>query len=249
MVMREVYAKSILSKSGIGGVDYCINPYVGCANACSYCYASFMKKYTGHLEPWGDFVDVKMNAADLLARQTKRPRRGTVVLSSVTDPYQPCEAKYRITRACLEVLANTGLSVEVLTKSPLVVRDIDLFTRFRDVQVGLTITTDSDRVRRVFEPKAPSIQKRIEALRRLHDSGIPTYVFVGPLLPMNPEALAAAIRPYADGILIDRMNYTSKTIGIYRARKIDKWLDPDFTEGVIERLHAGLAEKEITMCY
>jgi DNA repair photolyase len=248
MVTREIYAKSILSKSGIGGIDYCINPYVGCANACSYCYASFMKKYTGHTEPWGAFVDVKMNAPDLLARQTRRPRAGRVVLSSVTDPYQPAEATYRVTRGCLEVLAGTALSVDVLTKSPLVVRDVDLFQKMDDVEVGITITTDNDSIRRIFEPKAPAIGKRIEALKTLHDNGIRTYAFIGPLLPMDPEALAAAVRPYADGILIDRMNYTSKTAAIYRSRKIEKWLDRDFTEEIIGRLRAALAEKEITLC-
>ncbi len=246
--MREIYAKSILSKSGIGGIDYCINPYVGCANACSYCYASFMKKYTGHLEPWGEFVDVKVNAPDLLARQTRRPRHGTVVLSSVTDPYQPCEATYKLTRGCLEVLTATGLSVQVLTKSPLVVRDVDLFRKIDDVEVGITITTDNDTTRRIFEPKAPAIAKRIEALKVLHDNGIRTYVFIGPLLPMNPEALAAAIGPYTDGILIDRMNYTSKTIDIYRRRKIEEWLDGAFTESIIARLRTALSEKEITLC-
>ncbi len=248
MVTREIYAKSILSKSGIGGIDYCINPYVGCANACSYCYASFMKKYTGHLEPWGEFVDVKMNAPDLLARQTRRPRQGTVVLSSVTDPYQPAEATYKVTKGCLEVLTGTGLSVSVLTKSPLVVRDIDLFRKIDDVEVGITITTENDSIRRVFEPKAPAIAKRIEALKVLHGNGIRTYVFIGPLLPMDPEALAATIGPYTDGVLIDRMNYTSKTIAIYRKRKIEEWLDRGFTENIIARLRTALSEKEITLC-
>ena len=103
--VNEINARTILSKSGIPGMDYCINPYVGCAHACKYCYATFMKRFTGHIEPWGSFVDVKINAAELLRRQLKRSKRGRVMLSSVTDPYQPVEEKYRLTRKCLEVLA------------------------------------------------------------------------------------------------------------------------------------------------
>ena len=96
--IREVQAKSILSKSGIPGVMYCVNPYVGCAHACIYCYATFIMRFTGHTEKWGSFVDVKTNASELLNKQLKRAQRGTVMLSSVTDPYQPAETKYKLTR-------------------------------------------------------------------------------------------------------------------------------------------------------
>ena len=95
LLIKEVVAKSILSKSGIPGADFCINPYTGCSHACKYCYASFMKKFTGHTEPWGDFVDIKINAPQILQRQLKRASKGSVMISSVTDAYQPAEAKYK----------------------------------------------------------------------------------------------------------------------------------------------------------
>ncbi len=105
MNINIVEAKSILLRSGIPDVTYCINPYTGCPHACIYCYASFMKRFTGHTEPWGEFIDIKINAAEILKKQIKRAKKDKVLLSSVTDPYNPYEEKYGITRQCLEVLA------------------------------------------------------------------------------------------------------------------------------------------------
>jgi DNA repair photolyase len=102
MITREITAKSILSKSQVH--DYVVNPTVGCAHGCRYCYAAFMKRFTGHREPWGEFVDIKVNAPELLAREIGRKQRGRVWVSGVCDPYQAAEKKYRLTRRCLEVL-------------------------------------------------------------------------------------------------------------------------------------------------
>ena len=221
LIIREIKAKSILTKSGIPGVDYCINPYVGCAHGCRYCYATFMKRYTGHTEPWGGFVDVKINAPEILQRQLKRAKRGRVLISSVTDAYQPIESKYKLTRQCLEILLQSQFPVDILTKSPLVLRDIDLIKKFEDIEVGFTITTNDENISRVFEPNAPSIMERIRTLKALHDKVINTYAFIGPVLPMNPEALSKKISPYVDSIIIDRMNYTSKTLKIYQRMNLN----------------------------
>ena len=129
MIVREVSARTILTKTGIPGVDWCLNPYIGCQHACVYCYATFMKKYSAHEEAWGEFVDAKINAPELLRRELRRRREGEVMLSSVTDCYQPLEARFKLTRACLELLALSTLEVSVLTKSDLVVRDLDIFKR------------------------------------------------------------------------------------------------------------------------
>lgn len=148
--IKEIEAKSILTKSGIPGVDYCINPYVGCFHACKYCYATFMKRFTGHTEAWGSFVDVKVNAPDVLQKQLKNKVKGRVMVSSVTDAYQPIEAKYKLTRKCLEILLQNQFPVDILTKSPLVLRDLDLIKKFKDIEVGVTITTNDDKIRKVF---------------------------------------------------------------------------------------------------
>lgn len=246
--VTKISVKAALSKTGIPGARYCLNPYVGCAHGCVYCYATFMKKYTGHTEPWGSFVDIKENAAEALRRQLGRAERGRVMLSSVTDPYQPVEAREGLTRRCLEALLERQFPVEVLTKSPLVLRDLDLIKEFRDMTIGLTITTDDEEIRKAFEPHAPPIAARLEALRVLHEAGVETYVFVGPLLPMDPVALAEKIHPYAGSVLIDRMNYRSKSQWLFRRMGLMDWLDEDFAEDIVGRLRSAL-KGQATLCY
>jgi len=204
MIVREIEAKSILSKSAIQ--DWALNAYVGCAHDCRYCYARFMKRFTGHQEPWGTFVDVKVNAPELLAREILRKKRGRVWVSGVCDAYQPLERRHQVTRRCLAILVEHGWPVTVQTKSPLVLRDLDLLRQATDVEVGFTVTTAHERIRRIFEPGAPPIARRIEALATLHAAGVPTFVMVAPLLP-GAEELAGLLRGRVDRALIDRCNY------------------------------------------
>jgi DNA repair photolyase len=213
--IREVQAKSILNKSKIH--DYCVNPYTGCQVNCRYCYARlFMRRYSGHSEPWGAFVDVKVNAPELLRKQVVRAKRGTVWLSSVCDPYQPLEEKYRLTRQCLAILAEARFPVNIQTKMTLVLRDLDIIERFDEVEVGMTLTTDDEGIARMFEPGASPVGERIAALEKIHSRGIRTFAFVGPLLPGGPEGLISALAGRVDKILVDRMNYLETVIGLYR---------------------------------
>jgi len=204
MIVKEVYVKTILSKSKVS--DYTINPYIGCEHGCTYCYARFMKRFTGHREKWGRFVDVKVNAARLLQHELKKKRSGRVWISGVCDPYQPIEKKYALTRRCLEILSEHGWPITVQTKSPLVKRDLGLLEKFNDVEVGLTITTADDAIRKIFEPKCLPIKDRIEALETLHSAGVKTYVMIAPLLP-KAETLVTQLSEKVDYVLIDRMNY------------------------------------------
>ncbi len=213
MAVREIECRSILTKSGIDGVDYALNPYVGCGHACVYCYATFMKRFTGHTEPWGTFVDVKVNAAEVLARQLRRARPGNINFGTVTDAYQPLEAGYGITRACLEALVGWEQPVTILTKSALVLRDLDLIRQFRDVEVAFTITTLDDETRQRFEPGASPIAARLEALGALNGAGIRTWAFCGPLLPFlsdgeaQVDALFTALKQVGVGsVLVDSLN-------------------------------------------
>ncbi len=246
--IQEINVRNAITKTGIPGRKYCLNPYVGCTHACKYCYATFMKRFTGHIEPWGSFVDAKINTPEVLRKQLRRAVKGDIIISSVTDPYQPVEAKYKITRKCLEVLALYQFPLDILTKSPLVLRDIDIILRLKKVKVGLTITTDNDKVRKIFEPNAPPIQARIEALKKLHRAGIDTYAFIGPILPINPESLAKQIKPYVNGLLIDRMNYINKTKWLYKKYRIEKWLDEDFIDRIILRLSERFQDKDMEVC-
>jgi DNA repair photolyase len=228
MKVKEIFAKSLLTKTAIPGFDYCINPYIGCGHGCRYCYASFMKRFTGHLEPWGEFIDVKVNAPYLLRKQLKRARRGVVALSTVTDPYQPVEKKYQLTRKCLEALLDARFSVNLLTRSPLCLRDMDLFKRFDNIEVGLSITTHDEGIKKIFEPCSPSILSRVKALKALRQEKIGTYAFIGPMLPLDPKPLVAMLEGVTDEVLIDRMNYPNKVRAIYRKARMDQYLEEDY---------------------
>lgn len=241
MKVAEIAARAILTKTGIPNIDYCLNPYLGCGHACRYCYATFMKKYSGHEEPWGSFVDVKTNAPALLRRELRRRRSGKVLLSSVTDPYQPVEAAYKLTRACLELLAMADLEVSILTKSRMVTRDIDILSRIAKIDVGLTVTTDREDMRELFEPGASTIAARLAALKTLSEKGIPTHAFIGPILPMNPARLVEALGPHVERVLIDRMNYQWKVRDLYRRHDLAWALEPDYFEQAEATLLRGLA--------
>lgn len=204
LLVKEVCAKSILSPSKI--YPWVVNPYTGCQHGCSYCYARFMKRVTGHREPWGEFVDVKINAPEVLRVEIKKKRRGRVWVSGVCDPYQPLEAQYRLTRQCLEILVHNSWPVIIQTRSPLVLRDLDILREAPDVEVGLSVTTADDAIRKLFEPGAPPIPDRIRALGELHDAGIRTYAMIAPVLP-GAEGLADLLKGKIDYVLIDRMNY------------------------------------------
>ncbi|BDG02940.1 SPL family radical SAM protein [Anaeromyxobacter oryzae] len=244
-VRREILSRTVLTRTGIPGYDWCLNPYVGCEHGCSYCYASFMKRFTGHTEPWGAFVDAKVNAPDVLRRQLRRARRGSVLVGTVTDAYQPIEREYRLTRRCLEALAERQFPVSVLTRSPLCVRDADVFRRFEDLSVGFSIPTDDDEVRKRFEPHAPPIPARIEALRTLHREGIRTYVFAGPLLPMNPPRLVELVGEAADEVLVDRLNYQEKVVRLYRAAGLERYLEPAWFDRAAGELRRGFERRGV----
>ena len=247
MKVKETFAKTILTRTAISSFDYCINPYVGCGHGCRYCYASFMKRFTGHLEPWGEFIDVKVNAPYLLRKQLKRAKQGVVALSTVTDPYQPIEKKYQLTRKCLEALLETQFSVNLLTRSFLCLRDMDLFKQFKNIEVGLSITTHDERIRKMFEPNSPSIQSRVNTLRTLRQEKIQTYAFVGPMLPLDPKPMVAMLDGLVDEALIDRMNYPNKVKAIYRQAKLEKYLEENYSHLVGMELKERFEKKGISV--
>lgn len=209
MSIREIQCKSLLVKSNIPTLDYCINPYVGCLHACVYCYARFMKRFTNHRERWGRFLDIKVNGPEVLKKElSRKPREGVVLLGSVTDPYQPLEARYAITRRILEALVPHPLEVSILTKSDLVLRDADLIAQIEGHEVGLSVASADDAVGKIFEPLASLPSRRIEALKRLHEQGISTYAFIGPILPglTRLDEILSALQGHVDFILAEALN-------------------------------------------
>lgn len=189
---KEIECKTALVKCGIPDIDYVINPYVGCRFGCTYCYASFMGRFLEgvDIKDWGNYVYAKVNIPQVLKKEipSKLKNKGKgmeVFLSSVTDCYQGMETKYKLTRQCLTLLADYGFEgvLSILTKSKLVTRDIDILKRFKHAHVGLTVTSTDDKISRYFEKYAPNVSERFEALKELNKAGVPTYAFIGPLLP------------------------------------------------------------------
>jgi DNA repair photolyase len=181
--INEVQTRNIITKSNLPDADYVINPYTGCLHSCIYCYARFMKRFTGHDEAWGRFIDVKINAADTVPRNGEKYKDKSIFMSSVTDPYLELEKKYELTRRILERIAGLEPDLSIQTKSALITRDIDLLKGFKKCSAGLTITTLDDAVRAEIEPHASPVEDRLSALKELKQNGLSTYVFIGPILP------------------------------------------------------------------
>lgn len=241
MIVRETRARSILSKSRV--FTYTINPYTGCQHGCTYCYARFMKRFTGHKEPWGEFVDVKINGPDLLRKEINGKPPGRTWVSGVCDPYQPLERKYELTRKCLEILIRNDWPVTIQTKSPAVLRDTDLFKRSDKIEVGLSLASADDDIRRLFEPDAPPIEERIKALGQLHLAGIRTYAMIAPMLP-GAEDIAARLAGKVDYALIDRMNYHHGD-WVYRNYHLERAMSHDFFYSEGNRLASAFAGEGI----
>lgn len=176
--VRETKCTTLLHRLEYGSsTGYTANLYKGCTHGCTYCYAPSL---THDERKWGRYVDVKVNAPEVLERELRGLRKDQVFLSSASDPYQPVEGKYGVTRRCLEVLLRNGFPVSVLTRSPLVLRDLELLQKFDWVKVGMSITTVPVRQ---FEPGVPPLQRRMATLRKLGEEGIPTWVSLAPVIP------------------------------------------------------------------
>ncbi len=205
-MIKEITAKTALFPSKLPGIDYALNPYRGCAHACVYCYApSVIHRDKGE---WGDLVEVKVNLPRVLSKELRIKKKGVVGIGTVTDPYQPAEKKYEITRRCLEVLSLHDFPVCIQTKSSLVLRDIDLLKKFSDIEVGITLTTHDDSVRQKLESCASTVDERLHALSELRNNGVKTWVFMGPVMPYitDVEALIDAIAEVKPGyMLVDRL--------------------------------------------
>lgn len=203
-VIREVEVKSVLTKSNLPVGDYSVNPYIGCTHGCKYCYASFMKRFTGHTEPWGSFLDVK------LWQKIRSPQKydgKELFFGSVTDPYLPQEAEYLRTRTLLEELRGSKIKLSIQTKSSLVLRDIELIRSFEDARVGFSINTLDEGFRQDMD-NASAIEERIAAMRELHSAGIRTTCFISPIFPgiTDVPAIIKRVRDCCNLIWLENLN-------------------------------------------
>jgi DNA repair photolyase len=213
MKIKEVEAKSIITKSNIPGVDYVINPYVGCQHGCIYCYAEFMKRFTKHTgDEWGQFIDIKKFDLDKI--KPEKYDNKTILLSSVTDPYCPIEAKAKNTRVILEKLIGTKAKIDVLTKNRLVERDIDLFKQFDYIRIGVSLNTLDTNFAKRIEPLASRPELRLKALENISNEGIPTYVFVSPIFPKITDwkEIILASKHFNNDFMFENLNFRAHNI-------------------------------------
>ena len=211
-IIREIEAKSVITKTDIPVCDYAVNPYVGCTHGCKYCYASFMKRFTNHPEEWGTFLDVKYWPA---IRHPEKYAGKELFFGSVTDPYNPQEETYRRTRSLLEQLQGSGVKLSIQTKSDLVLQDINLINTFPDARVGFSINTLDETFKDDMD-KAVSIERRLAAMKTLHDAGIRTTCFISPIFPgiTDCEAIIDRVKDQCNLVWLENLNLRGSYKGV-----------------------------------
>ncbi|MBM6864319.1 radical SAM mobile pair protein B [Bacteroides caecigallinarum] len=203
-IIREIEVQSVMTKSSLPVGGFSVNPYVGCPHACKYCYASFMKRFTGHTEPWGTFLDVKHWKPITNPHKYDGQR---IVIGSVTDGYNPYEWEFCRTRRLLEELKGTNAEIMICTKSDLVLRDLDLLKKFPKVTVSWSINTLDEQFRMDMD-RAVSIERRIKAMKKVYEAGIRTVCFVSPIFPgiTDVKSIIGRVRDFADLIWLENLN-------------------------------------------
>lgn len=215
VLIKSVEARSILSKSNLPVGDYSANPYVGCTHACKYCYASFMKRFTGHSEEWGAFLDVKNWPA---LKKVEKYAGREILIGSVTDPYLPQEEHYGRTRLLLEQLQGSGAKLSLITKSDLVERDLDLLSTFPGVTVAWSINTLQEDFRADMDCAA-SIERRLKAMEHFHKAGLRTVCFISPIFPgiTEVEEIISRVRGICVEVWLENLNLRGHSRGVILA--------------------------------
>lgn len=231
MKIKEIKAKSIIVKSGLPDSDFVINPYIGCMHGCIYCYARFMKRFTNHHEPWGKFLDVKINAPDLIPKETNKYKNKSIIISSVTDAYQPMERKYKLMRGILKNLLSLQPDLCIMTKSDLIIRDIDLLKKFKRCAAGVSLSFFDENIRKEVEPAASSVARRMNAVKELKKAGISTFIFISPMFPevSDWKRIINETKNFVDEFWFENLNVRATNW-----QDIKKWLKNN---------HSGLLKK------
>ena len=233
-ITKVVRVKGILTKTKLPEAEYSANPYIGCTHACKYCYASYMTKFTQHSEEWGTFVDVKYWNENII---TQKYNGKEILIGSVTDPYQPCEVQYRRTRALLEQLKKINAKITILTKSDLILRDIDLIKSFPRATICWSINTLDENFRKNMD-SAVSIECRLHAMKVFHEKGIATACFIAPIFPKITDCklIILSIKNICNFIWLDKLNLRGDN-----KLKILKWININYHE--LYQLYYDIYEK------
>lgn len=254
MIIKEIKVKNYLTKSNLPGIDFTINPYIGCSHKCRYCYASFMKKITNHSENWGNFIDIKLTEEEM---DLKKIQNKTIFLSSVTDPYLSFEKEYLITRSILEEIKNSNCKLIITTKSSLILRDLDILKQIKNLTVCISINTIDEKFKNDMD-KASSIKERIKTLKILHENNISTVAFISPIFPYitNIKDIIESVKDYVDFCWFEnlklRANYKKDILNYIKDNYKElypKYLDIYFNENMSYFKNLSLVIKDICSKY
>ena len=204
--INKIQVNSYLTTSKLPDADYVINPYIGCPHKCIYCYAEFMKRFTDHIDDnWGDFLDIKLCETPI---KLDKLTGCSILFGSVTDAYNPFEKKHRITRKILSNFIGSEAKIEILTKSDLIIRDIDLLKKIPNIRIGISMNSLDDTFRKKTEPFASSVPMRIKSLQTLHDAGIDTYLFMSPIFPEITQfvKIIERVQPFVNSFYFENLN-------------------------------------------
>lgn len=254
MIVKEIKVKNYLTKSNLPGIDFTINPYIGCSHKCRYCYASFMKKITNHSENWGNFIDIKLTEEEI---DLKKIQNKTIFLSSVTDPYLSFEKEYLITRSILEEIKNSNCKLIITTKSSLILRDLDILKQIKNLTVCISINTIDEKFKNDMD-KASSIKERIKTLKILHENNISTVAFISPIFPYitDIEDIVKATKYYVDEYWFENLKlrgeYKKDILNYIKnnyKKLYPKYLDIYFNENMSYFKNLSLVIKDICSKY
>ena len=254
MIIKEIKVKNYLTKSNLPGIDFTINPYIGCSHKCRYCYASFMKKITNHSENWGDFIDIKLTEEEI---DLKKIQNKTIFLSSVTDPYLSIEKEYLITRSILEEIKNSNCKLIITTKSSLILRDLDILKQIKNLTVCISINTIDERFKNDMD-KASSIKERIKTLKIIHENNISTVAFISPIFPYITDIkdIIESVKDYVNFCWFEnlklRANYKKDILNYIKDNYKElypKYLDIYFNENMSYFKNLSLVIKDICSKY
>ena len=254
MIIKEIKVKNYLTKSNLPGIDFTINPYIGCSHKCRYCYASFMKKITNHSENWGNFIDIKLTEEEV---DLKKIQNKTIFLSSVTDPYLSFEKEYLITRSILEEIKNSNCKLIITTKSSLILRDLDILKQIKNLTVCISINTIDEKFKNDMD-KASSIKERIKTLKILHENNISTVAFISPIFPYITDIkdIIESVKDYVDFCWFEnlklRANYKKDILNYIKDNYKElypKYLDIYFNENMSYFKNLSLVIKDICSKY
>ena len=254
MIIKEIKVKNYLTKSNLPGIDFTINPYIGCSHKCRYCYASFMKKITNHSENWGNFIDIKLTEEEV---DLKKIQNKTIFLSSVTDPYLSFEKEYLITRSILEEIKNSNCKLIITTKSSLILRDLDILKQIKNLTVCISINTIDEKFKNDMD-KASSIKERIKTLKILHENNISTVAFISPIFPYITDIkdIIESVKDYVDFCWFEnlklRANYKKDILNYIKHNYKElypKYLDIYFNENMSYFKNLSLVIKDICSKY